>query len=81
MAEPTLEPDAPVPMPIEAIDKPGKRAPFRVANALSREVAALLGKTDTRFPGAQPVSFVRRHLDELRQHELVCPRLMHIGLH
>jgi mRNA guanylyltransferase len=73
MAEPALEPK--VAFPIEAIDKPGRLVNFTIANTLRREVSELLGRNDTRFPGAQPVSFVRRHLDELRQHELVYPFL------
>lgn len=79
MAEPAPGPE--FPFPIKAIDEPGLRATQKITNTLRREVADLLGRTDTRFPGAQPVSFVRRHLDELRQHELVCPFLAYLALH
>jgi len=69
MAEPPAEPR----FPIDAIDRPGTLMGPRDTEELVKEVAALLGRRDTRFPGAQPVSFVRRHIDELRERESVHP--------
>lgn len=38
---------------------------------LRREVADLLGRHQLSFPGAQPVSFARKHLQELKNQEYV----------
>lgn len=61
--------EEPIPQPIQRIDDPGIRAEQPLLGHLQREVAQLLGRHQTNFPGAQPVSFVRRHLDELRKQE------------
>ncbi|KAI5779715.1 mRNA capping enzyme, catalytic domain-containing protein [Geopyxis carbonaria] len=45
---------------------PGYKAEPHLANALRREVANLLGRTQLGFPGAQPVSFCRRHIEALK---------------
>lgn len=58
--------------PIQSIHEPGVKADRQLAFQLRKEVARLLGRDNVNFPGAQPVSFARRHLDELRQQESVC---------
>jgi mRNA guanylyltransferase len=55
------------PAQIRSIDEPGLRATGDLLLTLRKEVAALLGTSENRFPGAQPVSFSRKHLDELRR--------------
>jgi mRNA guanylyltransferase len=56
--------------PIKAIDAPGYKIEDRqLLNTLRQDVARLLGRNNSGFPGAQPVSFKRQHLDELRQRE------------
>ncbi|KAI1110729.1 mRNA capping enzyme [Nemania sp. NC0429] len=50
---------------IPSIDEPGLRATGELLVTMRKEVAALLNRSSTAFPGAQPVSFARRHLDEL----------------
>lgn len=68
--------------PLQSIDEPGILANDKIQRTLSTEVADLLGRGNNRgFPGAQPVSFVRRHLEELKQQELVLPSLMDNILH
>jgi mRNA guanylyltransferase len=60
------------PRSIESIDTPGmKMANDETLYDLRSGVAALLGRSKPDFPGAQPVSFARRHLDELRSQEWV----------
>jgi hypothetical protein len=59
------------PGPIRSIDEPGIKAEAPLAFELRKEVAQLLGRTNVGFPGAQPVSFAKRHLDELHQQEWV----------
>jgi mRNA guanylyltransferase len=50
---------------------PGIKADDGLASEFKREVARLLGRGSTNFPGAQPVSFARHHLRELCQVEYV----------
>lgn len=48
---------------------PGLKAEEHLARQFRVEVAELLGRNNTNFPGAQPVSFARKHLDELCSRE------------
>jgi hypothetical protein len=57
--------------PLRDIANPGIRAEGNLLRELRAEVAALLGRSSHGFPGAQPVSFSRKHLDELRREEYV----------
>ncbi|KAI0887221.1 mRNA capping enzyme, alpha subunit [Annulohypoxylon maeteangense] len=62
-------------LPIQSIDEPGRRPPPEVAMVLRQEVASILHRNSTAFPGAQPVSFTRKHLDELlRDDYYVCEK-------
>ncbi|MCJ1440152.1 MAG: Dcp1p-Dcp2p decapping enzyme complex alpha subunit [Stictis urceolatum] len=57
-------------------DIPGVRAEGRLLHELRREIASLLERGEnTRFPGAQPVSFGARHLSELQKQDyFVCEK-------
>lgn len=55
--------------PIASIAEPGIKAEGPLLFDLRREVASLLKRQQTSFPGAQPVSFGRKHIEELRNHE------------
>ena len=55
--------------PIRSITEPGIKLSREVLPELRREVADLLGRSQTSFPGAQPVSFARKHLLELTKQE------------
>lgn len=58
---------------IASISEPGVRASGQLLYTMRKEVAELLGRHQTSFPGAQPVSFSRRHLDELTKKEYTSP--------
>ncbi|CAJ2510161.1 Uu.00g060610.m01.CDS01 [Anthostomella pinea] len=72
----TMEPNgAPPPIPIQSIDQPGLKATGQLLYGLRQEVAEILKRSSTGFPGAQPVSFARRHIDELRREDYyVCEK-------
>lgn len=54
---------------------PGLKAPHDLAQTFRYEVASLLDRKQTSFPGAQPVSFAARHLLELQQRDYyVCEK-------
>lgn len=55
--------------PIASIAEPGIKAQGQLLHEMRKEVANLLNRSATGFPGAQPVSFARQHLEELAQHE------------
>lgn len=57
--------------PIRRIDNPGIKAEGGLLHELRREVANLLQRSQLGFPGAQPVSFARRHLQDLMTQEYV----------
>jgi mRNA guanylyltransferase len=50
---------------------PGFKAPEELAAEFRHEVARLLNRNKLTFPGAQPVSFTRRHLEALCDEEYV----------
>lgn len=51
------------------------KADNQLATMFRREVAALLGRETLTFPGAQPVSFARKHLQELKSRDYyVCEK-------
>lgn len=54
---------------IQSIDEPGHRIGGDLLRNMRQEVATLLGRHQLGFPGAQPVSFSRKHIDELRREE------------
>ncbi|OAA43097.1 mRNA capping enzyme, alpha subunit [Metarhizium rileyi] len=61
--------------PIQSIAEPGVKASGPLLYSMRNEVAALLGRHQTGFPGAQPVSFARQHLDELQKQDYyVCEK-------
>ncbi|KAI2612539.1 mRNA capping enzyme, alpha subunit [Hypoxylon fragiforme] len=61
--------------PIQSIDEPGLKVPNDVAIGLRQQVAGLLHRNSINFPGAQPVSFTRKHLDVLtREDYYVCEK-------
>ena len=54
---------------ILAIDAPGIKADGDLLRGMRKEVTELLNRQHNGFPGAQPVSFSRQHLEELRTQE------------
>ncbi|KAF2277011.1 mRNA-capping enzyme subunit alpha [Westerdykella ornata] len=48
---------------------PGTQVPPSEVHGLREQVATLLMRDNTRFPGAQPVSFARHHIEELQRTE------------
>jgi mRNA guanylyltransferase len=56
-------------MGITDISLPGVKAEQDMAYGFRREVAQLLDRKSLGFPGAQPVSFARKHLEELTKQE------------
>ncbi|CAF9905405.1 MAG: hypothetical protein GOMPHAMPRED_003160 [Gomphillus americanus] len=54
---------------------PGQKASGHDLRQLQTHVAKLLGRDSTRFPGAQPVSFTGKHLQELLERDYyVCEK-------
>lgn len=56
-------------LPVQSIDEPGVKISGDLLRTMRQEVASLLGRNQIGFPGAQPVSFSRKHLEELRREE------------
>ncbi|KAG9245403.1 mRNA capping enzyme, catalytic domain-containing protein [Calycina marina] len=54
-----------VPSPLTSIASPGAKIGGDLLHRMRGEVAGLLGRKNLSFPGAQPISFARRHLEEL----------------
>ena len=54
---------------LQTIDEPGLKATGDLLYKLRQEVAHLLDRKNISFPGAQPVSFARRHIEELMKQE------------
>jgi mRNA guanylyltransferase len=50
---------------ITSLSEPGVKASGDLLRTMRSEVAELLGRHQTSFPGAQPVSFARQHIEEL----------------
>lgn len=50
-------------------EMPGFQIPRDEADGLRNEVADILRRENTRFPGAQPISFAREHVTELHKQE------------
>ncbi|KAG5984297.1 mRNA-capping enzyme subunit alpha [Claviceps digitariae] len=60
---------------VASIAEPGVKASGSLLHSMRREVAQLLGRHQTGFPGAQPVSFGRQHLEELQKQDYyVCEK-------
>lgn len=57
--------------PIASVAEPGVKAEGQLLYAMRNEVASLLGRSQTGFPGAQPVSFGRKHIEALKTQEYV----------
>ncbi|KAG5940441.1 mRNA-capping enzyme subunit alpha [Claviceps pazoutovae] len=60
---------------ISSISEPGVKASGSLLHSMRKEVAHLLGRHQTGFPGAQPVSFAREHLKDLKKQDYyVCEK-------
>ncbi|KAK2593172.1 Dcp1p-Dcp2p decapping enzyme complex alpha subunit [Conoideocrella luteorostrata] len=67
--------DYPLDGQLASIDEPGVKASGSLLYSMRKEVADLLGRHQTGFPGAQPVSFARQHLVELQKQDYyVCEK-------
>jgi len=55
--------------PVASIETPGIKIDGELLYNMRAEVASLLDRKHVGFPGAQPVSFARRHLEELTKQE------------
>lgn len=55
--------------PVASIEAPGIKIDGELLYNMRTEVARLLDRKNTNFPGAQPVSFARKHLAELTKQE------------
>ena len=54
----------------------GNRQPYEDAEMYRERVADLLQRKSKTFPGAQPVSFSRRHFKDLQHEEYVPPSVL-----
>ncbi|KAE8454101.1 hypothetical protein EG329_005024 [Mollisiaceae sp. DMI_Dod_QoI] len=64
-----------MPGPLQSIEAPGIKIGGDLLRNMRSEVAQMLGRQNLSFPGAQPVSFARRHLEELcKQDYYVCEK-------
>ncbi|KHJ33992.1 putative mrna capping enzyme [Erysiphe necator] len=62
-------------MPLKSVELPGIKAKGPLQETLRNEVAELLKRKSRGFPGANPVSFSRRHLKELENKDYyVCEK-------
>ncbi|RKF57629.1 mRNA-capping enzyme subunit alpha [Golovinomyces cichoracearum] len=62
-------------MPLTSVDTPGIKAEGALEHTLREEIATLLNRKNLNFPGANPVSFSRKHLEELeREDYYVCEK-------
>ncbi|KAJ3484333.1 hypothetical protein NLG97_g7078 [Lecanicillium saksenae] len=61
--------------PVASIAEPGIKAEGQLLYTMRKEVAGLLGRSQTGFPGAQPVSFARKHIEALMSQDFyVCEK-------
>jgi mRNA guanylyltransferase len=60
---------AAVTSPLTNIETPGAKFEGDHLHQVRQHVAGLLNQKNLRFPGAQPVSFARKHLEELTKEE------------
>jgi mRNA guanylyltransferase len=58
-----------VPSPLTNLEVPGTKFEGNDLYNVRKAVATLLDQKNLRFPGAQPVSFARKHLEELTREE------------